>query len=252
MHFSTLIRILLALLLLLTPATAATVTLEGTVSYRERIALPEGATLRVSLVRLESVAPIIGANATLPVNGQVPIGFVLNVHTGIDMFDGSYGVIAEISAGGRVLFVTPVPSPVPDTPGSRVAVRLNYAPQPIVETPVALSDPGFLDVEWKVTSIGGRPVSGNRPPTLTIAADHRATGSGGCNNFFAEASLTDDGISFGPAAATRMMCDKPAMEQEADFFAALAAVTAYEHDTKGLRLLDVSGIPLIGLVRTTE
>ncbi len=100
---------------------------------------------------------------------------------------------------------------------------------------------------WRITSIGGKPAVGERPPTFSITADSRAGGNSGCNNYFAEADFTD-GLSFGPAAATRMACAEPLMAQEAALFAALAAVANYETDGESLRLLDAAGIPLIGLV----
>lgn len=247
-----LIRIVLALALMAAPALAGTVTLNGTVTYRERIALPPGATLRVTLVTIDSAKPVVGASASIPARGMVPIAFTLNVHTGIDPFGGAYGLMAEISRDGQVLFRNPVPVPVPASPGTPVGILVHHAPQSIEDAVPPPPAPEFLDMVWTVTSIGGRPVAGTRPLTLSIAADHRAGGSGGCNNFFTEASIEGDRIGFGPAAATRMACEPTIMDQETAYFAALAAVSSYELDAQGLRLLDAAGIPLIGLVRTVE
>lgn len=250
MQMTMLIRALAAVLVLLaTPAWAETVTVNGSVTYRERLALPSDATLRVTLVRLDGTVPVAGAEASIPTRGIVPIAFALNVRTELDIFDGAYGILAEISAGGQVLFRNPVAVPVTATPA---AILVNHAPQTPRPPEPGLPPVEFLEMEWTVTSIGGRPVSGTRPLTLTIAADLRAGGSGGCNDFFTEASIEGETIEFGPPAATRMACEPTVMDQEIAYFAALSATASYEHDSQGLRLLDAAGIPLVGLVRATE
>lgn len=251
MHMQKLIRAAAVLLVMLaSPVWAAGVTINGSVSYRERMALPPNAWLTVTLVTLPTGASVVGASAGIPAKGQVPISFVLNVRNPIDDA-ASYGLVAEISSGGRVLFRNPVPAPVSPGSGEAPTIVLNYAPDhvaPVRPPP----DKSLVDVLWTVTSIGGKPVSGPRPLTLSIAADYRAGGSGGCNNYFTEASLAETGISFGAAAATRMACAPDIMEQEAAYFAALAAVASYERDEQGLRLRDAAGIPLIGLIEAKE
>ena len=255
MTMTTLIRALAAFLILTAvPALAAPVTVSGTVTYRERLALPPDAVLHVSLVDLDDGSAVLGASASIPARGQVPIAFVLSVHSDTDPFDGQYGLVAEISSGGAILFRNPVATPV--APPS-TAILVNHLtappqpdPQPQPQPPAPPSD--LLDVMWTVTSIGGRPVTGKKPLTLSIAADLRSGGFGGCNSFFTEARVDRNALAFGPAAATRMACLPEIMEQEAAYFVALAAVTAYEQDERGLRLFDGAGIPLIGLVRAKE
>jgi putative lipoprotein len=247
-----LIRAILALVVVLAaPALAGTTTLKGTVTYRERIALPPEAWLRVTLVELDGQVPVLGASAHIPARGQVPMAFVLDIHSDIDVFGGAYGLMAEISSHGRVQFLNPVPVPVSaGAPAS--GIILNYAPAPPELALPPPASPALLDVVWTVTSIGGRPVQGEAPLTLSIAADHRVGGSGGCNNYFTEAMIEDDRLAFGPAAATRMACALAIMDQETAYFAALAAVASYELDDAGLRLLDAANVPLVGLIRAAE
>lgn len=253
----TFFRAIAALLVLMTvPVLAETTTLTGTVAYRERIALPPDTWLHVTVVEVESGRPIVGASATLPAQGQVPISFVLNVKSDIDLFVGRYGLVAEIDSKGRTLFRNPVPEPLSNSP---IRVLLNFLPSmassettDAAAPPLSPLPPGIVDTVWTVTSIGGRPVTGSKPLTLSIAADLRAGGFGGCNHFFTEAQLADGGIEFGPTAATRMACLPELMEQEAAYFTALAAVSTYEQDERGLRLTDGAGIPLVGLVRAEE
>ena len=244
------------LVLLAAPSLAGDVTLSGTVTYYERIALPPGARLQVTLVETSGTKPVVGASSSIPATGSVPVSFALNLHTDATEAEGAYGLLAEISSQGRVMFRNTQPVPVELRAPAPVEIVVNFSPDPPHNPPPEMPMPApsndLLDTLWTVTSIGGRPVTGARPLTLSIASDHQVGGSGGCNRYFTEASIADDMLSFGPPAATRMACDAALMEQETAYFTALMAVASYELDTAGLRLLDAAGIPLVGLVRTTE
>lgn len=249
--FARLISIFAALLVLAVPALAASLTLTGEVFYRERMALPPGASLHIALVRLPDGSPVVGAEAYIAPSGQVPLTFNLTIRTN-PAPKSDYGLRAEIRANGQVLFSSPSPVQVDlanPTPMSILVTR--QKPQPVAAAPI-LPEPTLLDTRWRVTSIGGEPVTGTRPITLAIAADLRATGNGGCNSYVSELTLLASKLVFGPAAATRMACTKDIMAQEAAYFAALAAVGGFERDDKGLRLLDPAGIPLVGLVPSEE
>lgn len=249
-----LIQTLLALLLLVVPAAADGLSFTGTVAYRERIAAPAGTTLRVSLVTLPGGRPVVGASGTVAANGHPPIGFVLNLHSDVARHGTAFGLVAELRGPGGFSFASIAPVPVDLAAPAPVVIDLVRVPAPPPEPdpevptpPPVLPEPVLVDVLWRITSIGGKPADGEPPPTFSITADSRAGGNSGCNNYFAEADFTD-GLTFGPAAATRMACAEPLMAQEAALFAALAAVSDYETDGDSLRLLDAAGIPLIGLV----
>lgn len=249
MPVSGLIRLFVMLVLLTVPAWADSTTISGTVSYRERVALPASSYLSISLVALPSGRPVAGASAQIPAQGQPPLAFSLDVHR--DLPQGAYGLLAEIRQGDRTLFRNAQPVPVDPASGLETAIMVNTVPQtptpPLPELPS-----GLLDRQWTVTSIGGRPVSGDRPVTLTFAADLRASGHSGCNNYIAEASIVGTEMSFGPAAGTRMACAPDLMSQESAYFAALAAIAAFDLDENSLRLLDAAGIPLVGLVPASD
>lgn len=240
-----LIQAVLALMLLAAPVAAQPFAITGEVFYRERIALPGNATLHVGLVALPGGHPVVGAGASLPARGQVPIGFTLNIRTSVA---GPVGLVAEIKSAGRTLFRTPAPVPVDLARPAPVRLMLVQSRGDASDGTLPTPDAALIDTLWRVTSIGARPASGERPLTLSIAADLRAGGNGGCNNFFTEASFDGDGLRFGPAAATRMACAQEIMAQETAYLAALAATTGFELNDKSLRLLDAAGVPLIGLV----
>jgi len=242
-----LLGIIIAIAAMALPAWAETIT--GTVTYRERIALPQGAQLRVTLLALPSGQQIAGASASIPAKGQVPLAFSLNVHTPLTA--QSYGLRAEIWSRDQALFRNG--EPVPVDPAGGVPIEILVQPAPARPTsPLPAPPSGLIDTLWSATSIAGKPVIAAQAPTLAIAADLRATGTGSCNNYFAEASVAEAAITFGPAAATNMACPAEIMAQESAYFVALAAVASFELDSGRLRLLDAAGVPLIGFVGDGE
>ncbi len=246
---------LFALIAFTLPALAEPVVLTGTVVYRERIALPAGAQLRLQLVTLADGRQIASATSRITAQSQPPIAFTMNLRSNSAPSAGPLGLLAEIRSGGQVLFASPAPTPIDLAAPSGIAILVHRASSPTPAPPPPeppMPDPQLLDTSWTVTSIGGRPVVGLRAPTLAIAADHRIGGNSGCNSYFAEASIEGSILSFSPAAATRMACAPEIMDQENAYFTALSAVAAFELDKDSLRLLDAAGVPLIGLVRATE
>jgi putative lipoprotein len=248
-------RTIAALVLFITPAIAAetTVTFTGEVTYRERIALPDNAELRVTLVSLSDGEPVVGASATLAAPGQVPLQFALDVRSEVLEDDGEYGLHAEILSGGAVLFHNPVPVPVDVPAPLPVLIIVNFAPR---DAAPAEPPPGELDVSatlfdtiWQVRDIGGADIIQTTLPTLSIAPDRRAGGNGSCNNYFTEANFDGPALSFGPVAGTRMACAPEVMAQEAAFFAALSKTAGYRIDAQRLYLLDSDGDQLVRLIR---
>ena len=251
-----LIRIALALLALLAagPALAEAVTFSGLVTWRERMALPPHAALTVNLVTLPGQQRVTGAHASLGGKAGSPIQFTLNVRSEAIANGGQFGLVAEIWSQGQAIFRNRQPVPVDtDEPAGNV-IEVEFSPPPPHDPPEQVLSPvempnALFDIVWTLTSIGGDPVLPGRTVTFSIAADHRAGGNGGCNNYFTEASFEEPPLSFGPVAGTRMACSLAIMEQENRFFAALGATHGYELDDDGLRLVDAAGVPLAGLVR---
>lgn len=250
-----------ALLMLLLAVSAASaidnaITFTGEVTYRERIALPPDAELRVTLMSLSGSRPteVVGASALISAPGQVPLQFTLNVRS--DTIRGSqYGLKAEILSGGGVVFRNAVPVPVDPAVPLPVRIIVNFVPpsptiqqEPLVPADLEVTTDLF-DTIWQVRSIAGKDVLPATKVSLSIAPDRRAGGNGGCNNYFTEAMFDGPTLSFGPIAGTRMACGGPVMAQEAAFFAALEATTGYELADAALYLLDADGNQLVRLSR---
>ena len=247
---------LLALLAIASVATADDVTFTGEVTYRERIALPPGAELWVTLVSLPEATPIASAAAAIGSPGQVPLQYTLNVRSEVIASGGSYGLVAEIRSEHRTMFRNHQPVPVDIALPAPTLILVSFSPDPPHDPPVTIlpiepAEPlnPLLDTAWRVIGIYGDPVLADTEVTLSIAADRRAGGHGGCNSYFTEASFDDTPLSFGPVAGTRMACTPAVMAQEAALFAALGATVGYELAGSSLSLLDAADVPLIELVR---
>lgn len=83
-------------------------------------------------------------------------------------------------------------------------------------------------------------------PTLTIDG-MGASGSTGCNRWFAEVTSDGSSLAFGPAGGTEMWCEG-AMEMEAAWYAALAATASWSEQWGTLTLTDADGAVLATLV----
>lgn len=251
----TLLRLTLAGLLLtlaMGPALAARLTLVGDVTYRERLLMPAGAVLTVSLVDLAAPsAAIVSARAVTGDRGSVPFRFTLAFEDGLLRAGHTYGVLAEIeSADGKYWFRTAQPTPIdPAALGTplRVITQFQGARPSPTEAFAKL-----FDLRFEVATLGAVSVVTDRRPSVVVASDMRASGSGGCNNWFAQSDLDGVNLTFSPVAATRMACLTPGLAaQETAFFAALAATRAWSASGDGLDLLDGAGKLLVHLSRQT-
>lgn len=244
------------------PALAASVTLSGEVTYRERIAMPQGAYLRLRLVDLTAAGTPTRVQAEAPIAspGQVPLTFTLNFD-GRALVDGNqHALVAEIMAGLELWFSNAEPYRLdPLAPQGPVAIltsfagRLTEADERAEVAQATPNAPSILDLTWRAESINGNPVAADVDSTLSIASDMRAGGRGGCNNYFAQAQVGGETIGFSAIAATRMAClSDAATAQETAFFAALEAARLWRRHGDSLLLLDEDGEEVIRLVQETR
>lgn len=113
-----------------TQASTASVTLSGTVAYRERIALPSDARVKVLLSdvdRMDAPAPVLAETEFGADGRQVPLPFTLSYDPAHIAPNGSYAVSARISdASGRLLWITDtrISLPPPGTPATLWLVQV--------------------------------------------------------------------------------------------------------------------------------
>ena len=243
----------------LVPGYAAerTVTFTGEVTYRERIALPPDAGLRVTLMSLSGTepSPVAGATATIAAPGQVPLQFALNVRSDVLSDDGRYGLRAEILSRRHRAVPQRRPAPVdPAAPQPGADHRQSRTAHAGLRGP---SRPGRTRCQRGpvrhhlagAQHCRGRRDRGNpscrspSPPTAAPAAMAAATITSPRPAFDGPA------LTFGPVAGTRMACAPDVMAQEAAFFSALSQTARYEIEAETLYLLDADGNQLLRLVR---
>lgn len=85
---------------------------QGTATYRERIALPQDAVFEAELVDLSGAVPRVVASSGVQAADGVPIAFAITFRKNQIDARTPYAVRAEIRSQARTLFATPEPVPV--------------------------------------------------------------------------------------------------------------------------------------------
>lgn len=251
----------LAIALLALPVQAAPISITGDVTYRERIALPDDASLSVQLVdtSLPDAPARLRAEAQIKGPGQVPLQFSFKFDDGVIIPSHKYALVAEIYSGDVLLFRNATRYAIdPLAPAQPVVVVVNFighgpvTPGPVAPLPPAQEETvvplqpepsaALYGPVWRLTDLAGFSVSPKVTSTLTFSDDGRAGGSGGCNSYFTQAVFNGNAIGFGQAAATQMAClGGTAMAQEAAFLSAFTNVRTFHVDGTVLSFLDAGG-----------
>ncbi|KFI27053.1 glycoprotein-polysaccharide metabolism protein [Haematobacter missouriensis] len=228
-------------------------TLRGTVTYRERMALPPGAEVEVKLLdvsRADAPATIL-AETTLRPGHAAPFPFALEYDAAAIAQGHSYALQARITAGERLLFITTTRHPAFENPAGQAEIVVERVTTPATTptTTPAATPTGT----WRLESVGDQPAEEGVQAVIEIAADGTLSGSGGCNMITGKARIEGEHIDFGRIASTMMACPPLAMEQERALFHALAAARRWQSDPTGqvLVLLDEAGAG-IAAFRATE
>ncbi len=244
--------LLLGLTLGASPAFAAKIGLSGEVTYRERVALPDTAVLKIELVDLALPdRPRVSVSAPTGA-GQVPLAFTLTFDDSMILPQHEYALNAEIVAGGlRFRNVEPFRvTPLAQTEPILMVAQSLSQPEQLSAEPVPTEDDlAILSATWQATMIGETPVPPGIDISLLIEADMRAGGVGGCNSYFSQATLTNDSFSLGELARTQRSCGYDRNMLEQSFFEALRASTSWTVDGETLILLDVTGKPTVTFER---
>ena len=101
------------------------------------------------------------------------------------------------------------------------------------------------DRAYRVEWLGARPLIDRSHLSLTLGADGRAYGNGGCNHWFAGYQLDGESLRFAQVGSTRKMCSPALMEQEQRFFELLGQIHHWDvSETGQLRLWPERGKPM--------
>ncbi|MCQ9155952.1 META domain-containing protein [Acidomonas methanolica] len=214
------------------PASAARMTLSGTITYRDRIALPPAiAEIRLIDASLADAPSTTIASTTIKTDRQVPIPYRLHFDPKSIQTGHRYMLQATISVDGAMWFTTTTAYPVLEGGRNQTDLVLERVPAtPAVDAPPVGS--------WQVLTIQGRDIKSGPQATLEIDRDGSISGTSGCNRVVGEASMTGNRIAFGQMAVTQMAC-MPAstMEQERRFLDALDAIVSWHVEPHGDRMV---------------
>jgi len=100
------------------------------------------------------------------------------------------------------------------------------------------------DTRWRLVRLGETAVAaaeGSAVPHLRfLPGEARATGSGGCNDFFADVSRDGETLRIGPIGATKKWCEATGAREQA-FFRALESARRWQVRGEHLELYDAAG-----------
>jgi putative lipoprotein len=233
-------------------AQAETATVEVTVGYRERIALPPDAQLEVELLdvsRADAKATRI-ASQRFAVTG-VPMTVALSFDPALARDGTRFALAAVIWSGDRQVFALVQPQMLPEGPGAGpVEVTLAMVPEPAAEAGSAFPVQG---IAWRVTEVMGAPWDGDDPATLAIDDTMQFSIFGGCNRYVGQVRIAGREIAFPPDfAGTLMACPDAVEAQERAFLDALRRVTQHVRYGAGLVLMDAGGTALMHFEQAPE
>ena len=218
--------------------TGGPLAINGHVLYRERMALPSGAVIKVVLEdvsRQDAPAREISQVTFEAAGKQSPFPFRMLFDSGDIKATQSYAVRAQILLNGKMIFTSTTRYPV-------ITHGAPYHAEVIVEPikPVATAKSEIEGIEWKLIRVGVLAVmSDGAQANIAFHADgSKISGSGGCNRLVGSYQLNGNSLRISPVGMTRMACPEPLMKQEQEVNKALEATTSYKLSGNTLELLN--------------
>src|SRR5262245_28549544 len=256
MHTPTFLSACSFVLFTLTAATATTQSIEGTATFRERMALPPTAVFEALLedVSRAGAAAETIAHTRVPSPGNPPITFTIAYDPAKIQSNRRYVVRARILVDGKLLFTTDQANPV-ITGGNPTRVSLMLRKVGAAQTPPPAAG-GAKPLEgtyWRATELAGKPAPAQDPKSeahLEFRAG-RVSGSDGCNRVTGSFKLNGDRVTFGQMAATQMACIHSSGTEE-PFHDALKNASKLTVAGDRLELFDAAGKRLAAFVAGTR
>lgn len=203
--------------------------IEGSVTYRERMMLPPNAEITVFLedvakadVKADRIAKMSVAH-----EGGPPFEFELEYDKSRITDKGRYALRARIEVDGQLMFTNTEHIPAFDhDPGTPVEIMVSRVGGARGDKGDQTKRPeaSLTGTYWKLTELEGKQASlgaGQKELYMVLTADdQRMRGFSGCNQFAGPYMMRDDQMQIGPLVSTQMACVE-AMEQEQLFLKAL-------------------------------
>lgn len=227
--------------------TAAAQSIQGTATFRERIALPPDAVFEATLEdasRADAPERVVARARRAPAPNP-PITFVLTYEASRIRPNRTYVVRATIRAGDRLMFTTSdVYRVLTRGTTDTVSLMLRSAGAVAPQSPggAAGAVAPLQKTDWKAIELGGVAIP--NPPAgreATLRLDEgRVAGSDGCNRVSGTYMLSGDSITFGRFAVTQMACPGSG-DVERRFHEALGATRRWRITGNRLELSDGMG-----------
>ena len=114
--------------------------------------------------------------------------------------------------------------------------------QPATAAESMKPDVSLTNTYWRLVELNGGAVSPGegRELHMILRGEDQVGGYAGCNQFTGSMTVTGDGLSVGPIASTRRMC-QGVMEQEDAFLQALESAHRYSISGEDLAIEDANG-----------
>jgi heat shock protein HslJ len=203
---------------------------------------------------LVNIPPGVASDAVFAA-GQVSGVLVCNSYT------GTYATIgASIKISGIAATLMACPDTSAGVEGAIVAALGNASTYTATRTNLTMFDANggtllqygaapadaLAGTSWNVTGINNGKqavvsLAAGTTVTLVFGTDGSVSGNGGCNTYNGSVAVNGDAISFGPLMSTQMACPQPVMDQETQFFAALAAASTFNIGGSTLTMRDSGG-----------
>lgn len=223
----------------------------GSVRYRQRIALPPDAVVRVIIQDVSQAegTPKSFADEEIPAKGhQVPIKFAVKYDPAAIDPTHRYTIRAKITSGGRLMFTSTNTYPVltQGAPTDNVDIDLEQVSAQYGQLPsdsVNHDHAALTDTQWTLAEVNGK-VPENETSQAYIKLSEktqRVEGSGGCNRLMGSYQLDGRKLHFKETATTMMACDGDVMSLERAFLAALGTTESYRIHNSTLTLLGKNG-----------
>lgn len=223
-----------------------TASVTGTITYRERIALPDAAAIVVRLVdvsRADAPAVVLAEQRSTAGGKQVPFPFTLPYDPTQIQENGIYAVEASITVDGQLRFLNTSLYRV-ITQGNPTNIDLvleqvgTNTPTPTPQSPLAAE---ILDRDWSLVSFaraaGNAEDTTGKNVSIRFTGDGKVSGSGGCNSFFGTYTTgAQQQLTIANTGATLKACTPDVMALENAYFDALKSVASYLLDASGLHL----------------
>ena len=238
-----------------TPVLAQSI--QGTATYRERIALPQDAVFDAVLEDVSRAdAPAVTiATTRIASPGNPPIAFAIAYDATKISEERRYVIRASVLVGGKLMFTTDTATPV-ITRGAPVNVSLMMRMVAAITTsrPAAPGGRSLEGTYWRAIELAGKPTPAQDPKReahLVFQPGGRIAGSDGCNRITGGYQRQDEALTFGQIAGTRMACADTA-EIEAAFQAVLKNTARFRIAGDRLELLDAPGTRVAAFVPGTQ